>query len=52
MPRIGCGEAGGSWGIVSEMITDTLCRAGLEVTVYDLPSAAAHVPAQQSLLFA
>ncbi|MGD1071656.1 MAG: ImmA/IrrE family metallo-endopeptidase, partial [Bryobacteraceae bacterium] len=52
MPRIGCGQAGGSWGIISEMIADTLCRAGLEVTVYDLPSAADNVPVQQSLSFA
>jgi Zn-dependent peptidase ImmA (M78 family) len=53
MPRIGCGQAGGSWGIISEMITDTLCRSGLEVTVYDPPSAVGpRAPAQQSLLFA
>lgn len=40
MPRIGCGEAGGSWGIIGELVEDKLCRRGLEVTVYDLPGAA------------
>ena len=37
MPRIGCGEAGGSWIIVSELIEDELCNKGLVVYVYDLP---------------
>jgi hypothetical protein len=39
MPRIGSGEAGGSWEIVSEIIEETLCRRGVRVTVYDLPNA-------------
>lgn len=38
MPRIGCGQAGGNWAVVSELIDDTLCRPGVQVTVYDLPS--------------
>lgn len=38
MPRIGCGQAGGRWEIVSELIHDALCRYGIAVTVYDLPS--------------
>ncbi len=38
MPRIGCGQAGGRWEIISEVIHDTLCRHGIAVTVYDLPS--------------
>jgi O-acetyl-ADP-ribose deacetylase (regulator of RNase III) len=37
MPRIGCGEAGGDWNIVSEIIDEQICRKGIEVTVYDLP---------------
>jgi O-acetyl-ADP-ribose deacetylase (regulator of RNase III) len=37
MPRIGCGEAGGDWKIVSEIIDEILCREGISVTVYDLP---------------
>jgi len=38
MPRIGCGEAGGDWDIVSDIIDETLCRESIPVTVYDLPS--------------
>jgi O-acetyl-ADP-ribose deacetylase (regulator of RNase III) len=38
MPRIACGQAGGNWSIVSEMIQDILCRSAVKVTVYDLPS--------------
>ena len=38
MPRIGCGQAGGSWPVVSELIAFLLCRKGVDVTVYDLPS--------------
>jgi O-acetyl-ADP-ribose deacetylase (regulator of RNase III) len=37
MPRIGCGEAGGDWNIVSEIIDETLSRESIPVTVYDLP---------------
>ncbi len=37
MPRIGSGQAGGSWELVSELIDDALCRRGVKVTVYDLP---------------
>jgi O-acetyl-ADP-ribose deacetylase (regulator of RNase III) len=37
MPRIGCGQAGGSWAIVSEMIEWIVCRRSLKVTIYDLP---------------
>ena len=49
MPRIGCGEAGGSWGIVSELIDSKLCQRGLKVTVYDLPGAEVRQEAQQLL---
>jgi hypothetical protein len=37
MPRIGCGLAGGSWDVVGPMVEQTLCQAGIDVTVYDLP---------------
>jgi len=37
MPRIGCGQAGGDWSIVSELIEEKVCRQGVPVTVYDLP---------------
>jgi O-acetyl-ADP-ribose deacetylase (regulator of RNase III) len=35
MPRIGCGLAGGSWEVVGPMVEETLCQAGVAVTVYD-----------------
>ena len=37
MPRIGTGEAGGSWAVVEELVLATLVAAGADVTVYDLP---------------
>lgn len=38
MPRIGAGEAGGSWPLISALVDEILCAAGLSVTVYDLPA--------------
>ena len=37
MPRIGTGASGGDWPTIEEIIDDTLVRAGLSVTIYDLP---------------
>lgn len=37
MPRIGCGLAGGSWPVVSELVFDEICSRGANVFVYDLP---------------
>lgn len=37
MPRIGTGAAGGDWDTIQEMLDDTMIRAGLSVTIYDLP---------------
>jgi O-acetyl-ADP-ribose deacetylase (regulator of RNase III) len=37
MPRIGCGLAGGDWNVVTQIIEDELVKAGIAVTVYDLP---------------
>jgi O-acetyl-ADP-ribose deacetylase (regulator of RNase III) len=34
-PRLGCGLAGGKWEVVAPIIEETLCQAGLAVTVYD-----------------
>jgi O-acetyl-ADP-ribose deacetylase (regulator of RNase III) len=51
MPRIGCGEAGGSWDIVNELIEDSLCRRGISVTVYDLPAGAVPRESLQRGLF-
>lgn len=49
MPRIGTGEAGGSWSLVSALIDEVLCAAGLSVTVYDLPLNRQQRPGQQGL---
>lgn len=37
MPRIGCGLAGGNWGVVEEIVQEELAVKGIAVTVYDLP---------------
>jgi len=37
MSRLGCGEAGGSWNIVGELVEMNLTSHGIPVTVYDLP---------------
>jgi len=37
IPRIGTGQAGGSWMMVQELIAATLLAANVSVTVYDLP---------------
>jgi O-acetyl-ADP-ribose deacetylase (regulator of RNase III) len=51
LPRIGCGQAGGSWEIVSELIDYALCRQGIRVTVYDPPNAEIRLGAQSALGF-
>jgi O-acetyl-ADP-ribose deacetylase (regulator of RNase III) len=49
MPRIGCGQAGGSWDVVEELLTMTLGAARVPVSVYDRPGVEPPVPPQQSL---
>jgi hypothetical protein len=49
MPRIGTGQAGGSWEIVRELVASSLCAAGVQVTVYDLPNTKLTESAQRSL---
>lgn len=49
MPRIGTGQAGGSWAVVRDLIAETLGAAGVPVTVYDLPGTAPAVDAQATL---
>jgi hypothetical protein len=39
MPRIACGQAGGSWPVVEELVRDIILSRGLAVTVYDRPGA-------------
>ncbi len=38
-PRIGAGQAGGSWAVISGLIQEALCDRGLSVSIYDLPGA-------------
>jgi Zn-dependent peptidase ImmA (M78 family)/O-acetyl-ADP-ribose deacetylase (regulator of RNase III) len=51
MPRIGAGEAGGSWSIIEGIIRDTLISSGVRVTVYDLPSRRNEFERQPALDF-
>ena len=39
MPRIGCGEGRGDWGLISDLIRAECVARGLSVFVYDLPDA-------------
>ena len=39
MPRIGCGEGRGDWGLISDLIRAECVARGLSVFVYDLPNA-------------
>jgi O-acetyl-ADP-ribose deacetylase (regulator of RNase III) len=49
MPRIGAGQAGGSWEVVRELVASSLGAAGVQVTVYDLPNTKQTESVQQSL---
>ena len=39
MPRIGSGQAGGSWELIRELIDETLARRGIPVYIYTLPDS-------------
>jgi O-acetyl-ADP-ribose deacetylase (regulator of RNase III) len=39
MPKIGCGLAGGTWDNVRPIVSEELCDRGIEVFVYELPTA-------------
>ena len=39
MPRIGTGQAMGSWELIQELIDERLVRQGIPVTVYTLPES-------------
>lgn len=49
MPRIGTGQAGGSWPVVEEIVHETLTREGIKVFVYDLPQGKEKPKAQGDL---
>ena len=51
MPRIGSGQAGGSWFLVQELITNVLLSEKAPVFVYDLPYAKEKFEDQKQLQF-
>lgn len=51
MPKIGSGQAGGNWEMVSTIIEDVVCGEGVNVFVYDLVSPHAAPLPQQKPLF-
>lgn len=51
MPRIGTGDAGGSWNLIKGIIRDALVSQGLQVTIYDLHSRQESVVRQPSFEF-
>jgi hypothetical protein len=51
MPRIGTGDAGGSWNVVEGIIRDTLISKGIRVTVYDLNPRSGEIFRQPSFEF-
>jgi hypothetical protein len=50
MPRIACGQAGGSWFIVEELIASTLLGSGVPAVVYDLAGREPILPIQGALV--
>jgi hypothetical protein len=51
MPRIGCGQAGGRWPVVRELIDEALLDRGVAVFVYDLPGESWTESSGQQTLF-
>ena len=51
MPKIGSGQAGGNWDIISELIEDALCDRGVEVFVYSPAYGSARKEPQARLTF-
>lgn len=51
MPKIGTGEAGGSWNIIEDIIRETLVSRRIKVTIYDLNPRNNDIPRQPSFEF-
>ena len=49
MPRIGTGQARGSWALIAELVLESLCANDISVTVYDLPNTEPNLPPQMHL---
>jgi len=37
MPKVGSGQAGGSWNVIREVVQETVCAHGVNVFVYEQP---------------
>lgn len=51
IPRVGCGQAGGNWDVVRDLIASTFSTANIPVTVYDPPGFEQPVSPQAGLPF-
>lgn len=51
MPRIGTGQAGGSWDVIRDMVSEALNARGVRVTVYAPPNQILKQPEQTILAF-
>ena len=51
IPRIGCGQAGGSWNVVRDILISTVASAGIPITVYDPPNQPIQVEKRATLSF-
>ncbi|MCI0426408.1 MAG: ImmA/IrrE family metallo-endopeptidase [Nitrospiraceae bacterium] len=51
MPTIGCGQAGGRWSVVKELIDESLCQRRVCVTVYELANQPAIEHSGEAQLF-
>ncbi|MBZ5670041.1 MAG: ImmA/IrrE family metallo-endopeptidase [Acidobacteriia bacterium] len=51
MPKIGSGQAGGSWNIVREFVDGAVCARGVKVFVYELPGGPGPSHPQATLEF-
>lgn len=51
MPRLGTGYGGANWDVVAEIVDETICGAGIPVTVYESPNAKLQQPVEQPELF-
>ena len=51
IPKLGCGQAGGSWSIVRELVEESLCGRGVKVYVYEIAGAVPQPHPQGALEF-
>lgn len=51
MPKIGSGQAGGTWNIIHELVQEAVCARGIKVFVYELPSGPGPTHPQGTLEF-